>query len=102
MTTKHTPAPWTHYDDTTPAGKTGRHEISALGRTVARIYYKDEQANADGALIAAAPDLLEACRACAAALETLQASGIYALPNHPRSPLKLAREAIAKTECKGR
>jgi hypothetical protein len=34
----HTPTPWSHYDDTGPDGKTGRHEIVAIGKTVARIY----------------------------------------------------------------
>ena len=32
---KHTPGPWTFYDDT---ASTGRIEIVALGKTVARIY----------------------------------------------------------------
>jgi hypothetical protein len=34
----HAPTPWSHYDDTGPDGKTGRHEIVAIGKTVARIY----------------------------------------------------------------
>jgi hypothetical protein len=59
-TMKHTPGPWKHYDDTAPAGKTGRHEIVAMGRTVARVYYGDEQARHDARLIAAAPELLAA------------------------------------------
>lgn len=58
----HTPSPWTHYDDTTPAGKTGRHEVVALGRTVAHIYYADEQGKADARLISVAPDLLQAAK----------------------------------------
>ena len=55
---KHTPGPWTFYDDT---ASTGRIEIVALGKTVARIYRSVPEEDLPNArLIAAAPDLLEA------------------------------------------
>jgi len=58
---KHTPGPWNFYDDTT---STGRIEIVALGKTVARIYRSVPEEDLPNArLIAAAPDLLEALRA---------------------------------------
>ena len=56
----HTKGPWSHYDDTDQPTK--RHEIVAWGRTVARIYRADEEAKANAALIAAAPELLEALK----------------------------------------
>ena len=62
---KHTPGPWTHYDDSED-GKTNRHEIAAIGKTVARIYCTNGMEAEDCAnarLIAAAPDLLAALRA---------------------------------------
>lgn len=58
---KHTPGPWRWYDDTDEAGKNNRHEIVAVGKTVARIYAtKGAEAEdaANARLIAAAPDLL--------------------------------------------
>jgi hypothetical protein len=51
---------------------------------------------ANARLIAAAPDLLEACKACLWALEAFQLEGIHAMPNHPMAPIKLAREAVEK------
>lgn len=67
METRFTPGPWTHYDDTSPAGKTGRHEIAAHGKTVARIYATRGAEIADAAnaaLIASAPALYEALEQC--------------------------------------
>mgnify|MGYP003341995656 CR=1 FL=1 len=57
----HTPGPWKHYDDS--ENSVHRHEIVALGKTVARIYCTNGAQIEDAAnarLIAAAPDLLEA------------------------------------------
>jgi len=48
---KHTPTPWVHYDD---RDSTGRQELQAMGRTIARSYYKDEQAAHDFALMSRA------------------------------------------------
>lgn len=50
---KHTPGPWNLYDDT---ASTGRIEIVALGKTVARIYHSVPEEDLPNAhLIAAAP-----------------------------------------------
>lgn len=55
---KNTPGPWNFYDDTK---STGRIEIVALGKTVARIYHSVPEEDLPNArLIAAAPDLLSA------------------------------------------
>lgn len=64
MTTEATPGPWFHYDDSD--NPQHRHMIAAMGKTVAHIYCTkgDESADAaNAALIAAAPDLLEALKA---------------------------------------
>ena len=58
---KHTPGPWSHYDDS--KGCVHRHEVVAMGKTVARIYCTngDEiEDKANASLVAAAPDLLAA------------------------------------------
>lgn len=57
---KHTPGPWTVYDDSND-GKTNRIEIVAIGKTVARIYHSVPSEDLPNALlIASAPDLLTA------------------------------------------
>ena len=61
---KHTPGPWTVYDDSND-GKTNRIEIVAIGKTICHIYHSvpvEDLPNAN--LIAAAPDLLEALMMC--------------------------------------
>lgn len=88
---KHTAAPWEHYDDTGPKGKTGRHEIIAFGRTVARIYSTkglegEDEANA--CLIAAAPEMLEALDAV---LDRYEIESVLAAPT-----LSKVRAAVAK------
>jgi hypothetical protein len=66
---KHTPGPWTVYDDSND-GKTNRIEIAARGKTVARIYQSVPEEDLPNArLIAAAPDLLEALKMAVSALE---------------------------------
>lgn len=50
---------WTLYDD---REKNGRLEIQKMGRTVARLYYKDNEALADARLLVAAPELLAAAK----------------------------------------
>ncbi len=94
--TTHTSGPWRHYNDTDAAGKTGRHEIQAIGKTIALIYSTcgDEVADLSNAqLISAAPDLLEAVKA-------LVQSANPTLPKDWRRdrPVSLARAAIAKAE----
>ena len=60
---KATPGPWVHYDDSHD-GKTNRHEIVAMGKTVCRIYLSvPEEDAANARLIAAAPNLLAALKA---------------------------------------
>lgn len=60
--TKWTPGPWKHYDDSDSV--TRRHEIVALGKTVARIYCSEPEVDPYNAhLIAAAPELYEALEA---------------------------------------
>ena len=57
---KHTPGPWNLYDDT---ASTGRIEIVALGKTVARIYRSVPEEDLPNArLIAAAPEMLYALK----------------------------------------
>lgn len=59
--TGHTPGPWFHYDDSESV--VHRHDISATGKTIARIYCTKGNEDIDAAnahLIAAAPALLEA------------------------------------------
>ena len=81
---KHTPGPWTFYDDT---ASTGRIEIVALGKTVARIYRSVPEEDLPNArLIAAAPDLLEVLEICAMVLNQVW----Y------RTPADMAYAAIAK------
>jgi hypothetical protein len=89
---KHTPGPWVVYDDSND-GKTNRIEISARGKTVARIYHSVPAEDLPNArLIAAAPDLLEACKA----LEILFAP--LARDSTTASWIDKARAAIAKAE----
>jgi hypothetical protein len=65
---KHTPGPWTVYDDSND-GKTNRIEIAALGKTVARIYHSVPAEDLPNArLIAAAPDLMEALQSAERAM----------------------------------
>lgn len=69
---KHTPGPWNLYDDT---ASTGRIEIVALGKTVARIYRSVPEEDLPNArLIAAAPDLLEALRGVVAMIDSLNSA----------------------------
>jgi hypothetical protein len=69
MSTQHTPGPWVIYDDSND-GKTNRIDIAARGKTVARIYHSvPEEDLPNACLIAAAPDLLEALKACIPHLE---------------------------------
>jgi hypothetical protein len=66
-----TPGPWIHYDDSSSPNK--RHEIVALGKTIAHIYCSvPEQDGPNAQLIAAAPDLAKALRSCLNYLENTE------------------------------
>ena len=94
---KHTPGPWTLKKDRSPNGYP--HGISAIDPTdelkfeVCAIFgqYNDRVATpmsaANARLIAAAPDLLEACEALIEGMDALGIKGPY---------LDLARSAVAK------
>lgn len=89
---KHTPGPWFHYDD---RSSTERHEIVAMGKTVARVYCTngcEAEDKANARLIAAAPDLLEACEAM---LEEMQ---VWETEQGEHPAATLARAAIAKAK----
>jgi len=58
----HTPAPWA-YNQNDGAIYFASGEVQPLIATVNLENVSDEQSDADGFLIAAAPDLLEACQA---------------------------------------
>ena len=84
MDSKHTPGPWTLYDDRDDQ-KTGRMEIAARGRTIARLFNPvgdGDETLGNGLIMTAAPDLLEA-------LEEI-------VESYPQWKLSAARAAIAK------
>jgi hypothetical protein len=102
MESKHTPGPWTVYDDSND-GKTGRIEIAAIGKTVARIYNSVPAQDLPNALLmAAAPDLLEALSNLELSANTVQ----YCFDRRPENfgtaltqltaDAKRARDAIAR------
>ena len=93
---KHTPGPWTFYDDSND-GKTNRIEIVAIGKTVAHIYHSVPTEDLPNArLIAAAPDLLEALRKCDEAMTwELGGEPLDTLMTDARNS---ARAALAKVE----
>ena len=67
MSTQHTPGPW-HWEADEVKGdpfNRVRYQVTALGRTVTRVYYSSFEggqtnAESDARLIAAAPELLAA------------------------------------------
>lgn len=95
MTTKHTPGPWAVDDD-------GDVCISDLERLIAavdrrNVTLRKDEAAANAALIAAAPDLLAACEALAEAQQRADAGehvgfGLYV------DAVDAARAAIAKAK----
>lgn len=88
---KHTPGPWTVYDDSND-GKTNRIEIAALGKTVARIYHSVPAEDLPNArLIAAAPELLEALEFIANRQNLM-----FAECSDAEEIIEVARAAIAK------
>ena len=100
-TTKHTPGPWS-----VASYEAGKVVIEAHdGSDVAELIWCDkpgivEMCKADAALIAAAPDLLAACKEAIA--ELTNARGGYpswnATPGRVQCALNLLRAAIARAE----
>ena len=92
METKHTPGPWAYHNTPTPF-----IHVAAGGLPICQIYTSTAHGQsmgeqfANARLIAAAPELLEALKACAAvcAGETMNKRGLI-------SALEQARAAIAK------
>lgn len=101
MTTKqtHTPGPWTANPARFVAGANGdvaivndHHSLIA----VAYVRNGEEQANAR--LIAAAPDLLAACRAVAGMEQRARAGEYIDWTSNGNEAIQLVRAAIAKAE----
>lgn len=95
----HTPGPWTTKRAQLPVDGAFDHAIIASGTVIAEAFgrsgvtiYHDSEANAR--LIAAAPDLLAACRQ---ALASLEWTGIGDVPS-VRTVEREIRAAIAKAE----
>lgn len=96
MTAKHTPGPWVADDNEgfSPWSIWSRMAPSGHGTPGRKVAVVDDcsgHSDADAQLIAAAPELLEALKACAAvcAGETMNKRGLI-------SALEQARAAIAK------
>ena len=81
----HTPGPWVY--DFDPDGN--RHVVYSDDGKVTELRFKDAEANAR--LIAAAPDLLEACQRMVKWAEDWKAGN-----THPHDDWLFARAAIAK------
>lgn len=103
MTTKHTPGPWRTMDRPENAiwiqgqpDENGYREICTLPNYQ---LLKREQTEANARLIAAAPELLEALRACDLFL-TAHGQGWINASNEGRNAWKMARAAIAKAQGK--
>lgn len=97
--THFTPGPWVHYDDTSEAGKTGRHEIVAHGKTVAQIYSTrgcEETDLSNAKLISAAPDLLNAAESLLQMIEDYEMEDELEAGEEGAGPVVLIRTAIAK------
>lgn len=95
MTAKHTPGPWTVYDDSFD-GKTNRIEIVALGKTVARIYCSVPSEDIENAsLIAASPRLLKALENL---LNMPEYDGSATTSKTRRAAKREAKEAIAQAK----
>ncbi len=97
MKTKHTPGPWTVQrsmaGELEPFGPDGRHLLSC--EIADALPLKEREAN--GALMAAAPDLLRALLGCMKQIEAFDPGGCRkSLPGGGR--LAEAQAAIAKTK----
>lgn len=84
MTKEHTPGPW-HADETDVSDKY-RYVFAHYG-LICRVTLLDEHSEADAHLIAAAPDLLAACRAL---LDALPSATTYPAIAQARAAIKSA------------
>lgn len=97
MKTKHTPGPWTVQRSIRgglePFGPDGRHLLSCEVADAIPL----EEREANGGLISASPDLLQALLGCMKQIEAFDPGGCRdSLPGGGR--LAEAREAISKTK----
>jgi hypothetical protein len=100
-TAKHTPGPWTFYDDSNN-NKTNKIEIVALGKTVANIYHSVSAEDLPNArLIAAAPNLLSCLEELRDRMLVRLERGVAVTDDHPdQIALKNAERAIVKAKGK--
>ena len=95
----HTPGPWKQR--TGPEGTReivgGRHGLEFVCQ-YGHESTSDEIVEADGALIAAAPDLLAALKALAEIVDAAQWGKPW--PGRPHAEMDAARSAIARAECR--
>ena len=95
---QHTPGPWTHNATGSPDyAKQYAVYPEGSGRDVA-IVYDCEQAEANAQLIAAAPDLLEACRGLLAVLTAGGGHNPYPVGTQTHAALSAAMRAVAQAE----
>lgn len=89
---KHTPGPLTYGEDTREVYGPNGNPLCEIYDTAEALEGDDPEADANGYLFAAAPDLLSACKT---ALEALT-SGDKTMWEHPESPYHNIGAAIAK------
>ena len=103
--TKHTPGPWTYiYNGTCldlkgNCGNTLVAEFPTMAKEDGTAYRPSEEDAANLALIAAAPELLEACKALKDCLGSIHFPN--GDPECVATSLELAQQAIAKAEGRG-
>ena len=88
-TPKHTPGPWTHLG----WGDIHGHEANGGGVDIAAVYLREEDEKwlANARLIAAAPDLLEALKACDEAMAYMSEYDIpLTLPDQVKAAISKA------------
>lgn len=95
MSTKHTPGPWA-YDNATGEVYRDDGDVCPMIANVYRDNTSDTQADADGRLIAAAPELLKALVRANAVLRNLDQPDMT--PGEIQDAMKQASAAIAKTK----
>lgn len=98
---KHTPGPWAYEDAPLSEGEYTPHgyihaELDGNSIvTLGEVWGSSETQQANGRLMAAAPELLWLLKACAAQLRYFQEKGIVVGPSY-----EIAEELIAKVEGK--
>ncbi len=95
---KHTPGPWRYHDDGWITTGDGAASICRVADAKDHVEVSDTQRNADGKLLAAAPDLLAACEEFVRFAELPE---IVTRGDHIRYQVKAldaARAAIAKAQ----